>query len=113
LLIIHESEVEKEGRVSKWLLGPWNSSINEVEFGVAELKSGEEIKAHYHKEVQEFIYLINGELKVNINGETRLIQKGTVVYFEPNETHTWLVLSETAKLVVVKTPSRPKDKFFV
>ena len=113
MFIIHENDIEKGKKISKWLIGPWNTSIKDVEFGIADLKQGDNVKNHYHKEVQEFLYVIEGELEIQVNNEKKKISKGTLVYFEINEIHSFTVLSKSAKIAAVKSPSRPKDKIYL
>jgi len=113
LFIINENEIEKGDKISKWLIGPWNTHQEGVEFGVAELKKGDFVKAHFHMEVHEILYLIEGVLEIALNDEKKEIGKGTAVYFEPNIVHSFLVLSEYAKIVAVKSPSLAEDKFYI
>jgi len=113
LFITHEDEVDRGGRITKWLVGPWNTPMKDVEFGVAELTKDEVVKNHYHEEVHEFLYLIEGKIEVTVNNDKRIVGKGALIYFEPKEVHSLFILSENAKIVAVKTPSRPKDKIYV
>ena len=94
MFIIHEDEIDKGTKISRWLIGPWNTTIKNVEFGIADLKKGDIVKPHYHKKVQEFLYIIDGEIEVQINKEKKRIGKGTVVYFEIEEVHSFTVISE-------------------
>lgn len=113
MFVINEKDVEKGGKVSKWLIGPWNTSIKDLEVGISELNKGDVVKAHFHKKVQEVIYLIDGVLEVEDNDEKQKIFKGTAVYFEPIKFHSFKVLSECAKILAIKSPSLSKDKFYI
>ncbi|NVM04081.1 MAG: cupin domain-containing protein [Candidatus Helarchaeota archaeon] len=113
MFIINEKDVDKGNKISKWLIGPWNASIDEVELGVAEFNKGESFKAHFHLEVQEILYIIEGLIEIIVNDEKLNLSKGTAIYFEPNESHSLKVLSDYAKVLTVKSPSRPKDKFYI
>ena len=113
MFIINEKDVEKGEKISKWLIGPWNTSINEVELGVAEFRKGDSFKPHFHLEVQEILYIIEEQIEINVNNQNQNLNKGTAIYFEPNEAHSLKVLSDYAKVLTIKSPSRPKDKFYI
>ncbi|MGI0078811.1 MAG: cupin domain-containing protein [Nitrososphaerales archaeon] len=47
---------------------------------------GAEGGEHYHKS-ESFIYIIEGECEIRINGTPQIIGKGTMAYLEPGDKH--------------------------
>jgi quercetin dioxygenase-like cupin family protein len=107
--VINENDVEYRFGESgpKYLLkGP------KIDFGVVKLLPGEDFPDHYHNEVEENFFILEGEIDFLINGEIKYHAKqGDLVHIPPLETHylknNGLI---PAKAIFVKAPFLPKDK---
>ena len=94
-----------------WFIGDFEPSVlktKDFEVGVLEHKKGEYWKAHLHKESTEYNLLLEGKMTIQKTrieaGDIFIIEKGEVA--DP-------VFQEDCKVLVIKTPSSPKDKYEV
>jgi transcriptional regulator with XRE-family HTH domain len=61
---------------------------------------------HLH-EGAEFLYLVNGRLEINYEGESHILEPGDSVYFDASEPHSYRGHSDpAATAVVITTPPR-------
>lgn len=60
-----------------------------------EIKSGEKVESHYHKEQTEVFYFLNNNGFFIINGNKVLIEKDDVLMVEPFDKH--IVVNNTKK----------------
>ena len=94
-----------------WFIGDFEPSIYRTdgfEVGVLTHPKGEEWPAHYHKEAIEINVLIEGRMKI----AGRIIEPGDIFTFLPYDIAVPEFL-EDCKIVCVKTPSIPTDKYVV
>lgn len=106
---VREKEIEyRFDNVSgpKYLLrGP------KVDVGLVVLTPGEDFQAHYHRQVEEDFFTLEGECDIWVAGEKVTVQAGDIVAVPPMEPH-YLVNNGSSnwKAVFVKSPYDPKDK---
>lgn len=104
------SEFEKEYRdgdrgVKYLFRGP------KVDWGVILMKPGDRLGAHYHNEVEETFYLLEGKCKFYVNGVEYQAVAGDAFRLEPLDRHDIVNDSDApAKFVFIKCPYLPKDK---
>ena len=94
-----------------WFCGnflPTAYSTDKFEVGILTHKAGEHWPAHYHKESDEINYLLEGEMILN---NVSLVAPVIFVIYK-NEIADPTFITD-CKLVVVKTPSVPSDKYIV
>ena len=105
---VNESERTYRGGESgvKYLLrGP------RIDWGVILLLPGERLGAHYHNEVEETFFFIQGGGKVYVNEVEYEARTGDVFRLEPPEHHDILNdTDEPTKMVFIKCPYLPEDK---
>lgn len=67
---------------------------------------------HYHRELTEVYYILEGLGKIELNGDWHDVEPGTVVWIEPGTRHR--VVSEGGlKTIVVALPAfNPEDEWF-
>jgi quercetin dioxygenase-like cupin family protein len=105
---VKESQQEYRGGKSgvKYLLrGP------RIDWGVILLLPGERLDGHYHLEVEETFYVIEGNGVLAINGAEYPAAPGDAFRLEANDKHG--IVNNGAndfKLVFIKSPYLPKDK---
>lgn len=91
-----------------WFVGNFEPSMfntDQFEVGVLQHKKGEEWPCHYHTG-HEINYLLSGKMVI----QDTIITSGDVFMFEPYEIANPKFL-EDCTVVVVKTPSKPGDKY--
>lgn len=94
-----------------WFIGNFEPSVlrtNGFEVGVLTHKKGEEWPAHYHKKAVEINILLSGKMVV----QGRTIFPNDIFVFDSYEVSDPVFL-EDCKVLCVKTPSFPGDKYEV
>jgi len=82
-----------------------------IEWGILILKPGESLGAHYHNEVEETFYLLDGSAKFLIDGVDYFGGAGDAFRLEPGEKHDILNDSKSLmRAVFIKCPHKPEDK---
>jgi|SRR5690606_17052682 len=87
---VHESEIpadRRRGGEIKTLLSPRNAGSTSGFLGVARLAPGERIAEHYHPYSEEFLYVVNGTLTLDLDGEPRRLRPGDAVLIPPGTRH--------------------------
>ncbi len=59
---------------------------------------------HLHPHADETLYVIEGEIIVNIDGTERRIGAGGMTFTPKGVPHAFMVLSETARLLTMQSP---------
>lgn len=97
--------------VGGWFIGDFEPSVyrtQDFEVGIKKHHKGEQYETHYHKESTEINYLVEGKMII----QNKELTAGDVFVIFPYEISDPTFL-EDCTVVVVKTPSSPKDKFIV
>jgi mannose-6-phosphate isomerase-like protein (cupin superfamily) len=105
---VNESECAYRGGDSgvKYLMrGP------RIDWGVILLLPGQSLGGHYHEQVEETFYILQGEGIFDVNGAPVPVALGDVLRMEPTDRHDIHNRSEQPlKMVFIKCPYLPKDK---
>ena len=68
---------------------------------------------HYHKETTEVYYILQGQGKMELNGDVVAIEPGMVIYIEPYTAHR-LESKEGVRTIVFGVPAlKANDEYFV
>jgi len=92
-----------------WIVGDFDPSIlrtKDFEVGLLTHKKGEVWPKHYHALATEYNVLIEGSMTV----QNTLINPGDIFIFDPMEIAD-PVFHEDCRLLCIKVPSVPKDKY--
>ncbi len=82
-----------------------------IDWGVILLKSREKLAGHYHNEVEESFYILQGQGTFTVNGQEMKAIPGDVYTLEPQEEHEIANSGDhDLKLVFIKAPFLPEDK---
>jgi mannose-6-phosphate isomerase-like protein (cupin superfamily) len=74
------------------------------------LKVGEEIGLETHKEVDQILFFVQGKTEATLNGETRVVDEGDVVFVSAGTEHNFKNVGETpVKLFTVYSPPEHPD----
>jgi len=82
-----------------------------MEWGIIVLKPGERLGAHYHQEIEEVFYFVEGRPKMIINDESYRVTEGDAYKIEAREIHN--IINDTKdriKTIFIKAPYKPEDK---
>lgn len=81
-----------------------------TDVGIVVLPPGQDFPNHYHKELEESFFTLEGEVSLYVNGEKHHLQKGDFFRCDPLEMHYFVNESQTPwKAIFVKAPYDPKD----
>ena len=81
------------------------------EWGVIRLMPGEQLGAHYHKEVEETFYFPDSTPMMIVDGGVHRVEPGDAFKLSPGEKHD--ILNDThnpVKFIFIKCPYFPDDK---
>ena len=67
---------------------------------------------HVHYYEDEEFYVLEGEVLFQVGDERHTLKSGDMVFLPRNIAHTYLVLSEKAKMLFMTTPSGKTEAFF-
>ena len=87
---VHEADIpvdRRRGGEIRTLLSPRNAGSVSGFIGVARLLPGERIAEHYHPYSEEFLYLVEGELTVDLDGEATALVPGDALLVPPGTRH--------------------------
>ena len=65
---------------------------------------GKTTPLHLHPEADETVYVLEGEILVNIDGEERQVGAGGMTFTPRGTPHAFVVLSDTCRLLTLQTP---------
>jgi len=83
----------------------------QIDWGVILILPGEKLGQHYHVQVEETFYVVQGRATFTVNGEAIAASEGDVFRLEPTDRHDIVNESDQpCKLVFIKCPYLPKDK---
>jgi quercetin dioxygenase-like cupin family protein len=82
-----------------------------IDWGVVLIKPGQTMAAHYHNELEETFYVVEGHAAFFVDGVKHELVAGDAVRLEATERHKVINESDQpAKLVFIKCPYLPQDK---
>src|SRR4029077_46990 len=70
----------------------------------AVMSRGKTTPLHTHPEVDETLYVLDGEILLHIDGEEQSLGPGAVAMAPRGVPHAFLVTSETARILCLETP---------
>jgi quercetin dioxygenase-like cupin family protein len=68
------------------------------------MTQGKTTPLHRHPEADETVYLLEGEILVNVDGNETRVGAGGVTFTPKGVPHAFVVLSTSARLLTVQTP---------
>lgn len=108
MYIINESEKEYRFGDSgpKYLMkGP------RMNFAVVQFQPGEDFAAHYHDVMEENFFILEGEIKIVVDGVTYHLKEGDFIHIEPTETHyCFNPFQASVKMISTLAPYQESDK---
>jgi quercetin dioxygenase-like cupin family protein len=95
-----------------WFLGggthTWKALAEETDNSMLvfedELERGKVTPMHLHADVDEALYIIEGEIVLNVEGQERVIGAGGFTFAPRGCAHAFVVTSERARILCIQTP---------
>lgn len=94
------------GKPLAWLTSTITQKASAPGIGITEalMSPGEEPPLHVHKNEDEWLYLLEGEMTFHVGGQDHRSQPGGFVCFPRGIPHTFSVESPKARILVINTP---------
>lgn len=81
------------------------------EWGIIVFKPGQTLGKHYHNEVEETFYFLEGKPQMLIGEKTFRVEPGDAFRIDPKEKHDILNdTQENIRIIFIKCPYLPEDK---
>lgn len=82
-----------------------------VDWGIILIRPGETLGGHYHEQVEETFYIVQGDGVMVVNGVEHAATPGDVFRMEPHDRHDIRNDSNAPlKMIFIKCPYAPEDK---
>lgn len=82
-----------------------------MNFAVVQFPPGSDFKNHLHNFMEENFFVIEGEIDIIVDGQTRTLKPGHFIHVEPGETHYLINNSDKiCKLIATLAPYKDGDK---
>src|SRR5260370_19019892 len=75
------------------------------------MTGGKTTPLHSHPEVDETLYMLEGEILVHIDGREQTLGSGGVAMFPRGVPHAFLVTSERARILCLETPGSTEPSY--
>ncbi len=93
------------GTVNMRIIGQETVGARNVEVVLGVIDPGGQAEPHFHTDIEQVIYLLEGRVVVEMRGEKEKMEPGDAVYFPPGERHPVDVLGDRpARLLVIYAP---------
>lgn len=93
------------GTVNMRIIGQETVGARNVEVVLGIIDPGGQAEPHFHSDIEQVIYLLEGRIEVEMQGEKERMEPGDGVYFPPGEKHQVDVLGDQpARLLVIYAP---------
>jgi quercetin dioxygenase-like cupin family protein len=86
------------------LVGPKTNGSQYLEIALGDIERHEGSPAHAHPDLEQAVYIIEGEATVEIDGIVNEVKTGDLMYFPPKVFHDIKVKSERIKMLVIYAP---------
>lgn len=82
-----------------------------MNFALMRLNPGQAFPAHYHNEMEENFFVLEGAVEATVDGAKHTLSAGQMLHVEPRETHALLNAGDKpVTLVAALAPYRERDK---
>lgn len=116
-VFITEAEAMKEafkGRTNYWVCRPEIAEAKGLQICRAALPAGEGHNFHRHPELEEVIYVLEGEVEQWVEKERRILRPGEVAHIPADVVHaTFNVSDRDAIILAILSPASQQGPFMV
>lgn len=114
---ITEAEAIKEdvnGRTNFWMCRPEITNAKDLQICRAVLPAGEGHNFHHHPELEEAIYVLEGEVEQWVGQEKQILKAGEVAHMLPGVVHaTFNCNAQDAVILAILSPGTQTGPFMV
>ncbi len=91
------------------LVGPNVNGAKYMEIILGDIERNEGSPAHAHPDLEQAVYVLEGEAIAGIDGVDHHVRAGDLLYFPAKVFHSIKVLTERIKLLVIYSPPYGED----
>ena len=107
-----------KGKMKGWICGhfyPKGSVFhrNDVEICFKNIPANFKEKLHYHLCSFEFLLVLSGKVKYEIDGDKHILKPGMFYMLYPGSTERIIKVYEDTTIFAIRLPSIPRNKIFV
>lgn len=102
----------KDGSTITSLLDSANAPVKNQSLAEARVPAGKSTQRHYHRDSEEFYYILSGEGAMEIDGETRQVGPEDAILIPPGAWHEVTATEDLVFLCCCAPPYRHEDTFF-
>ncbi len=114
---ITEAEAMKEdfkGRTNFWMCRPEITNAKDLQVCRAVLPAGEGHGFHHHPELEEVIYVLEGEVEQWVGQEKKILRPGEVAHMGPGVVHaTFNTSANDAVILAILSPGAASGPFLI
>lgn len=103
----------KDGSTIRSILDLSNAPVEKQSLAEATIPSGGETERHWHKDSEEFYFILAGSGTMEIDGERREVGVGDAILIPAGAWHQIMAGEELRFLCCCAPPYRHEDTFFV
>jgi quercetin dioxygenase-like cupin family protein len=91
------------------LVGPHVNGAKHMEIVLGDIERNEGSPAHAHPDLEQAVYVLEGEAIAGIDGVDHHVRAGDMMFFPARVFHSIKVLTERIKLLVIYSPAYDED----
>jgi quercetin dioxygenase-like cupin family protein len=91
------------------LIGPKVNGAKYMEIALGDIERNEGSPAHAHPDLEQAVYILEGEAIAGIDGVDHHVKAGDMMFFPAQVFHSIRVLTERIKLLVIYAPPYGED----
>ncbi len=98
------SPANHTGTQNRRLIGPRVNGAKHLEVVLGEIERGGNAHAHAHPDLDQAVYVLDGEAVVQVDDEVHEVRSGDMLYFPAGIFHDIKVTSPVIKMLVIYGP---------
>ncbi len=91
------------------LVGPQVNGAKQLEIALGDIERHEGSPAHAHPDLEQAVYILEGEAIAEIDGVDHHVKAGDMMFFPPKVFHSIKAVTERIKLLVIYSPPFGED----
>ncbi len=103
------SPANHTGTTNYRLVGPMVNGAKYLEIALGDIARNEGSPAHAHPDLEQAVYILEGEAIAGIDGVDHHVRAGDMMFFPAQVFHSIKVLTERIKLLVIYSPPYGED----
>jgi len=102
----------KDGSQIRSILDRTNAPVQKQSLAEARLPAGAATERHYHRESEEFYFLLEGEGEMEVDGDKKTVGPGDCILIPPGAWHQIHATSNLQFLCACAPPYSHEDTYF-